>query len=109
MIWAIPPLPQLLVSFTLPVTLESPAGVVVGAVVGAAVGATVGATVGAIVGAAVGASVGATVGATVGASVGATVGLRCFTVGTRNRKTDDLAAIPYGQTQISYIGVCFDV
>ena len=58
MISAIPPLPQLLVSFTEPVTLLSPEG----SVVGAAVGATVGATVGVAVGAAVGATVGATVG-----------------------------------------------
>lgn len=109
MIWAIPPLPQLLVSFTLPVTLESPAGVVVGAVVGAAVGATVGATVGAIVGAAVGASVGATVGSYGRCFCWSYRWLRCFTVGACNRKADDLAAIPYRQAQISYTGVCFDV
>ena len=73
-ICAIAPLPQSLVSFTVPVTLLSSDGAVVGAVVGATVGATVGSVVGATVGACVGATVGSTVGAIVGAAVGSTVG-----------------------------------
>ena len=69
MISAIPPLPQLLVSFTEPVTLLSAEGSVVGAAVGATVGVAVGATVGTTVGATVGVAVGATVGVTVGCGV----------------------------------------